>query len=134
MVGGDLMNRNIAFVMYTSIIGEGFRDKFKDNKEYTTILTTQYKDAELYLKDMIPDVVVVEVPSHSAYPLSYCLSICEKFKKINPACKAMLFITYTYLEDIFPEIIEARRQGQIDGFMSANNKVEEVIAGIKALS
>lgn len=128
------MTRNIAFVMYTSIIGEGFRDKFEGDKDYTTILTTQYKDAELYLNGMVPDVVVVEVPSHSAYPLSHCLSICERFKKINSNCKAMLFITYTYLEDIFPEIIEAKRQGQIDGFMSANNKVEEVIAGIKALT
>lgn len=128
------MSRNIAFVMYTSIIGEGFRDSFKDNKEYMTVLTTQYKDADLYLKGMIPDVVVVEVPSHSSYPLSYCLSICGRFKKLYPLCKAMLFITYTYLEDIFPEVIEAKRQGQIDGFMSANNKLEEVIAGIKALS
>lgn len=128
------MKRKIAFIMYTSIIGEGFMDKFKGNIEYETALTIQYKDAELYLNDMIPDVVMIEVPSHSAYPLSYCLDICKRFKNINPLCKAMLFITYTYMEDIFPEIIEAKRQGLIDGFMSANNKVEEVIASIKGLS
>lgn len=128
------MSKNLAFVMYTSIIGEGLREKFKGDNEYNIVLTTEYKEADLYLNNKTPDLVVVEVPSHSAYPLSYCLLVCEKFKKINPHCKAMIFITYTYLEDILPEIIEAKRQGKIDGFMSANNKVEEVIAAIKALT
>lgn len=127
------MSKNVALVMYTSIIGEGLRDRLKEDNEYFTILTNDYQDAELYLGDKTPDIVVVEVPAHSAYPLSYCLYVCEKFKRINSSCKAMLFITYTYSEDLYPEIIEAKRQGQIEGFMSANNKVEEVIATIKSL-
>ncbi len=128
------MKRNIAFIMYTNIVGQGLSRNFQDDNEYETFFTTNYEDAELYLGGKNPHVVVVEVPDHSQYPLSYCFAICQRFKKIYPDCKCLLFLTYTYLDNILPEVIEAKREGKIDGFTSANTRIEEVVAIIKALS
>ncbi len=127
------MKKNVLFIMYTGIIGDGLSKSFDGDKEYDISLTKNYKESELYVGNKTPDVVVVEVPDYSMYPLSFCLDICRKYKRTYPRSKTMLFITYTYLDEILPEVIEAKREGDIDGFASANMRIEEVVATIKAL-
>ncbi|HZJ76505.1 MAG TPA: hypothetical protein VFC70_02240 [Oscillospiraceae bacterium] len=128
------MKKNIVFVMHTNIIGQGLNRNFQDDSEYESVFTTDYKDAELYLGDKTPHIAVIEVPDYSQYPLSYCLKVCQRFKKTYSDCKCLLFLTYTYVDDILPEVIEAKREGKIDGFTSANTRIEEVMATIRALS
>ena len=128
------MKKTIAFVMYTGIIGQGLYKSFESCDEYNAVLTKDYKNAELYLNGKNPNILVVEVPDYSLYPLTYCLEVCQRFKDNYPHCKCMLFLSYTYLDSILSEVIEAKRNGQIDGFSTANTRIEEVIATIKALS
>ena len=45
----------------------------------------------------------------------------------------MLFVNYTYLDHILPEVIEAKKEGDIDAFTTPNNRLEEVVAQIKGL-
>lgn len=132
--GGGAVKKKIVFVMYTKIIGQGLYKNFTGNGEYDAVLTSDYKDTELYLGGKAPQIVVVEVPDHSLYPLSHCLEVCKRFKSNYPHCKCMLFLSYTYLDNILYEVVEAKRDGKIDGFTTANTRVEEVVAAIKALA
>ena len=127
------MEKTILFIMHTGIIGQGLHKNFQDNKEYHPVLTSDYKNAELYLCGKTPETVVIEVPDHSLYPLSYCLEVGKRLKKAYPSCQVLLFLSYTYLDDILPVVVEAKRAGEIDGFTTANARIEEVIATIKSL-
>ena len=128
------MKKVIAFVMYTGVIGQGFYREFQSSPEFDPVLINDYQNAELYLDDKTPCILVIEVPDHSSYPLSYCLEICNRFKRAFPLCKCMLFLSYTYMDNILSEVVAARRNGQIDDFATAHTRVEEISAAIQALA
>ncbi len=119
--------------MKTSIIAEGLLKEFDNSTEYDAISLNDYQNIELYLSNKSPKIILIEVPDHSSYSLGYCLEICRKLKDTYKDCKIILFISYTYLEYILPEVIEAKREGDIDAFTSANIRIEELLAHIKAL-
>lgn len=128
------MKKLIAFVMYTGIIGQGLQREFQNGDEYETVLITDYKNAKLYLNNKDPLILFIEVPDHSSYHLSYCLEVCDRFKGAYPQCKCMLFLSCTYMDSLMQEVIEAKRNGRIDGFATTFTRVEEIIAGVKALA
>ncbi len=128
------MKKSIVFLMHTYIIGQGLKKEFVGFEQYETILITDYKNAELYLGDTSPDVLVIEVPDYSFYPFCFCLEICSRFKEKFPDCRIMLFLTYTHMDDILAEVVEAKREGLIDGFITGQTRIEEIVAGIKSLT
>lgn len=127
------VKKTIVFLMKTSIIAEGLLKEFDNSTEYDAISLNDYQNIELYLSNKSPKIILIEVPDHSSYSLGYCLEICRKLKDTYKDCKIILFISYTYLEYILPEVIEAKREGDIDAFTSANIRIEELLAHIKAL-
>lgn len=128
------MVKTIVFIMHTGIIGQGLVREISADDEYKAHLLFDYQEALMELEYLKPDVLVVEVPDHSKYPLSYCLNICRDYKKLKPMSKCILFVTYTFVDNILPEIIEARRNNEIDGFATGNTPIEEVLATIKSLA
>lgn len=127
------MESTVIFLMKTMIIGEGLKKEFLNCPGYHAVLTDDYENAEMFLGGRTPKVVVIEVPDRSLYPLALCLGVASRFKKNYQNCKIMLFVNYTYLDHILPEVIEAKKEGDIDAFTTPNNRLEEVVAQIKGL-
>lgn len=125
--------KNIVFLMYTSIIGQGLEREFLKQKEYETVLTNDYENTELYLNKKTPDIILIEVADHSSYPIGYCMQVSDRFKKKYPQCKSMLFLNHTPMEEIIEEVIKAKKENRIDGFTTSFTRLEEIVAGLKAL-
>lgn len=128
------MKKIIQLVMYSTFIGQGMEEKLKASLEYRTILTEDYKNAEIYLRGASPHILLVETPDHPALPLGYCLALCDRYKRTYPDCKIMLFVTYTYMDDILQEVAMAKRLGRIDGFITGQMRPLDIVAQIQGLA
>lgn len=61
------------------------------------------------------------------------MQVSDRFKKKYPQCKSMLFLNHTPMEELIEEVIKAKKENRIDGFITSFTRLEEIVAGLKAL-
>lgn len=128
------MKKTVVIVIYTMMIGQGLMTELEKLGEYDVILTDDYDNAELSVRAAIPSLLIIEVPNHSLHSLSECLEIGDRFAEMFPGCRSLLLLSYTYMDLLFPGVIEAKRDERIEGFVTTQTRLEEIVATIQSLT
>ena len=59
------------------------------------------------------------------------MQVSDRFKNIIN--QIHLFLNHTPMEEIIEEVIKAKKENRIDGFTTSFTRLEEIVAGLKAL-
>ncbi len=123
----------IALIMRRKPLAEGIsRALLDENPALKTCIITNYQQADAYISSHNPATVVVEIAEPGTKDAQFSLDLSGRVKVLAPDCKLLL---------IFPEadqanlkqVIDRKKGGQIDDFVSYDTSLAYLVAKILAI-